>query len=319
VLSIDGGGIRGLIPAVVLAAIEGRCGKPIAEVFDLMVGTSTGGILALALARPDRDGRPMYPAEELIGLYEDDGPKIFRRSLVKRVLSANGLLDERYDSDALRESLIDHLGDARLRDTLSDVFVTAYELRRRQAFFFRSARAKGSEAASEPPEAYDFAMADVALATSAAPTYFEPVEIESSAREIYALIDGGVFATNPAMCAYAEWRKTGAAGELVLVSLGTGTPGRQHGIDVGRAKRWGELGWARPIIDVVFDGVSDTVEFQLGQLLGSRYVRLQAKLTLARPALDDASPANLRNLRRQGEELVAASGDEIERICRLLV
>jgi predicted acylesterase/phospholipase RssA len=318
VLSIDGGGIRGLIPAVVLTAIEERCGRAIADMFDLVAGTSTGGILALALTCPGEGGRPRFSARELIRLYEEDGPKIFHRSPVRSVLTLGGFLDKRYSNTALKESLYGHLGDTRLSEALTPVVVTAYEIRRRDAFFFRSARATGEQPAPQRPEAYDFPMAGVALATSAAPTYFEPVELESAAGESFALIDGGVFATNPGMCAYADLRRTGPVGDVVFVSLGTGTQTAAHGIDPRRARHWGQLGWVRPVIDVIFDGVSDAVEFELEQLLGERYIRFQADLTKASEALDDASPGNLRRLREQGDELVAQKSAEIDALCAML-
>jgi patatin-like phospholipase/acyl hydrolase len=94
VLSIDGGGIRGIIPAMVLAEIEERTGKPIAEMFDLIAGTSTGGILALGLAMPEDGGRPRYTASELIELYEDEGASIFSG----RVGTIRNLFEERYPS-----------------------------------------------------------------------------------------------------------------------------------------------------------------------------------------------------------------------------
>jgi patatin-like phospholipase/acyl hydrolase len=319
ILSIDGGGIRGIIPAVVLAAIEERCGKRIAEMFDVIAGTSTGAILTCALARPGADGRPRYRADELIDLYTVDGPKIFHRSLIKRITSADGLIDERYDNSALRASLREHLGDTRLKDTLCDVFATAYALQLRDAFFFRSRRAKGHDL---PPggraEQYDYAMADVALASASAPTYFEPVEVENAADERYALIDGGVFANNPAMCAYAEWRKQGAAGDLLLVSLGTGAQTPEQGIDFDDARGWGQIEWARPLIDVMFDGIADTVGYEMGQLLPDGYVRLQAPLGHANEALDDASESNIANLRRDADELVRDRGAELDALCERL-
>src|SRR3954452_2486665 len=106
-LTIDGGGIRGLIPALVLAEIEARTERPIATMVDLIAGTSTGGIIACALARPD----PM-PAARIADIYVQDGPAIFERRLVKEVESAKGYLDERYDAGALVQTLRDHLGDA---------------------------------------------------------------------------------------------------------------------------------------------------------------------------------------------------------------
>src|SRR3954449_12357803 len=85
VLCIDGGGIRGLIPALVLAEIERRTGRPTFELFDLIAGTSTGGILACGLTCPGEDGRPRHSAEELADLYRTEGPRIFDRSLIRRI------------------------------------------------------------------------------------------------------------------------------------------------------------------------------------------------------------------------------------------
>jgi len=100
VLAIDGGGIRGLIPAIVLAEFESRTGRRIGELVDLIAGTSTGSIIACALARPD----PM-PAQRIAELYEIEGPRIFDRSLIKKITSVGGLVDERYDSAGLVDAL----------------------------------------------------------------------------------------------------------------------------------------------------------------------------------------------------------------------
>src|SRR5215212_7541338 len=140
VLCIDGGGIRGLIPALVLAEVERRTGRPTADLFDLIAGTSTGGILACGLTRPGPDGKPLHSAEELAELFRTEGPRIFDRSLRKRITSVDGLVDERYDDRGLNAALTRYLGDARLRDALTDVLLTAYDIRDRFAFFFRSSR-----------------------------------------------------------------------------------------------------------------------------------------------------------------------------------
>ncbi len=299
VLSIDGGGIRGIIPAMVLCEIERRTGRRIAELFDLIAGTSTGGILACALARPDA-----LTAEELVGLYERPGPDIFRRSLLKRIFAIEGWVDERYEDDGLEEALRDYLGDVRLRDVVVPIFVTAYDIQGRFAFFFRSERAK-----RDPT--YDFSLCDVARATSAAPTYFEPHEVTDAAgARTYPLIDGGVFATNPAMCAYVE-----APGKIeLLASLGTGSQTRSY--EFHQARWWGQLAWARPLIDVVFDGVSDTIDFQLERLLpDGGYVRLQTELTIAKDAMDDASEQNLARLKQEAEALIERRDEDIAALC----
>lgn len=308
VLCIDGGGIRGLIPALVLAEIELRTGRRTADMVDLIAGTSTGGLLACGLTRPGSDGRPRFGAEELAGIYLEEGPRIFRRDTLKRVTSADGWLDERYDDDALNAALARYLEDARLSDALTEVLVTAYEIHDRFAFFFRSARAR-----TDP--AYDFPMVHVARATAAAPSYFEPARVTDVAgARTYPLVDGGVYAVNPSMCAYADVLRDGEI-ELML-SLGTGE--RTRAYTYAEARNWGRLEWAKPVLDIVFDGVADTIEFQAGRLMGDRYVRLQSPLVDASDDFDDASRANLAALRAQAETLIAGSNAVLDRVCAIL-
>src|ERR671916_836359 len=131
VLSIDGGGIRGIIPAIVLAEIERRTGKRIAEMFDLVAGTSTGGILALGLTKPGQDGKPEYSAKKLIELYETEGDKIFSMSVWHRVHSGWGLAEEKYPSESIEEVAKLYFGDVALWQAHKEVRVTAYEIEKR--------------------------------------------------------------------------------------------------------------------------------------------------------------------------------------------
>jgi uncharacterized protein len=299
VLAIDGGGIRGLIPALVLAELERRAGRRVFELFDLIAGTSTGGILACALCAPD----PL-PASELVKIYEEEGPEIFSRSLFQRIRSAEGLLDEKYDDAALDRALERFLGHKRLSETRPDLIVPSYDTALPGPYFFKTTKAK------ETPGTDDFRLSIVARATSAAPTYFEPVGTGER-----ALLDGGVFATNPAMCAFAEVLNLEDVSprDVVLLSLGTGE--RTHKRSFDEIKDWGLAKWARPILDVVFDGVSDAVNYQLERVLtGERYWRLQVELTVASDDLDDASEDNLAKLRGQAEELVRARTADLDAV-----
>ena len=152
----------------------------------------------------------------------------------------------------------------------------AYDTADPGPYFFKSSKARQSEAD-------DFALSVVARATSAAPTY-----LEASAVDGRALIDGGVFAINPAMSAFAEVMRHQPSAEVVLLSLGTGQRTRRR--TYADIKDWGLVEWARPILDVVFDGVSDAVDYQLLHILGEeRYWRLQVELTEANDDMDDAS------------------------------
>src|ERR671910_191523 len=172
VLSIDGGGIRGIIPAMVLAEIEGRTGKRSAEVFDLVAGTSTGGILALGLNKPGQDGGPEYSAKKLIELYETEGGKIFDRSVWHRIHSVGGLAEEKYPATGIEEVAKRYFKDVRLAEAITEILVAAYEIEKRGPWFFKRRHAR-----DQAREGDNFLLREVARATSAAPTYFEPLPL----------------------------------------------------------------------------------------------------------------------------------------------
>lgn len=303
VLCIDGGGIRGLIPAVILKHWESELGVPLASCFHLVAGTSTGGILAAGLCRP----RPLSAAA-LAELYEEEGPRIFRKSPWHSLTSLGGMVDEKYPAGPLQRVLAERFSGWLSEVEICDLLVTAYEIERRSPYFFKSWLARGLEL--DPGEAAvsrDFALLDVARATSAAPTYFEPVGVAGRDGTQYAFVDGGVFANNPAMCAYAAARRLYPRAESYwVVSLGTGQLERP--IPLERAKDWGLVGWARPLLQVIFDGVSETVDYQLEQLAPRvQHIRFQISLGRepgslgANDDLDDASSDNLARLKRLGE------------------
>src|SRR5690348_52164 len=180
ILSIDGGGIRGVIPATVLAEIERRTGRRVYELFDVIVGTSTGGILALGLTLA-QDGGARYEAAELAAMYREQGPKIFPHEFLGWV---RRLFGPKYPERGRRAVLEARFGDARLSGALTEVLVTSYDIAERRPFFFR--RQDARERAAR-----DFKMSDAALATSAAPTYFPPVRLsDPDAPEDRVLVDG---------------------------------------------------------------------------------------------------------------------------------
>ena len=311
ILAIDGGGIRGLIPAIVLAELERRAGAPAASLFGLLAGTSTGGILAAGLTVPDASGAPRYRAEDLVEFYSRHGPRIFRRSLAWRLRSAWGLVEEKYDAAVLEGVLRQYLGDVRVSRAVAPLLLTAYDLERRTPYLVKSWRA-GLQTDR------DILMREAARATSAAPSYVEPALVEpphGGARR--SLIDGGVYATNPASCAYAEAARMAPGEPVRLVSLGTGRLIRP--IRHQQAAGWGSAQWMRPVLDVVFDGASESVDYQLRQLLGGeRYHRLQVTLTRASDDLDDAGARNLALLAEQARELIASRSQDLDRLLERL-
>ena len=314
ILSIDGGGIRGMIPALVIAEIEKRLGKPACQVFDFIAGTSTGGILALGLARPSgSDSKsPRYSANDLAQLYSKEGEKIFQRSIWHRVEALGNLAGPRYDGTGAADVFGRYFQGWNLKTALTNVLVTAYEIESRMPYFFRS-----WEAARDPT--CDYAMMSVALATSAAPTYFPPAKLSNGQTRVF--IDGGVFANNPTMCAISEVKKLYPLEALLVVSLGTGNADRPITFD--NARDWGLAAWAEPLLDVLIDGVSDVVDVQSAMVVTAgdkpgHYYRFQTDLPRDIQEMDDVRPKTIELLGAWAERLIVSKSAALDEICAQL-
>jgi patatin-like phospholipase/acyl hydrolase len=308
ILSIDGGGIRGIIPGRILESIEARTGRPIATLFDMIAGTSTGGILALGLTKPNaaRTG-PALPASALVKLYEDEGNTIFNRSPWHVVEALGQLNGPKYDGEGARTALSKYLSGARLNEVQTKVLVTAYEIQIRKPYFFKSWNAKTDAAC-------DFDIVDIARATSAAPTFFPPVQV-TSAGQTFAFIDGGVFANNPTMCAVADAWKLWPGDDLLVVSLGTGNTDRA--ISYAKAKGWGLPQWAHPLVEILIDGVTDTVDYEAREAVSDgQYYRFQTDLPAQLQDFDD--PSTVGALRDVADVLIRDRAEDLTALCETL-
>jgi len=303
-----------MIPAAFLNKLEQGTGRPVFESFDYIAGTSTGGILALGLGlkRPNQE-RP-YTAAELMALYTAEGRHIFGRSFFHIVGALGNLNGPKYPEDGVDDVLRTCFAGMRLRDALANVLVPAYAIELRCPFFFRSWQAQAPETATT----HDFEAWQVARCTSAAPTYFPPHRAQAADGRTYALIDGGMYANNPSLCAWVEAHQRHPEAEILVVSLGTGNESRPVSYD--DAKHWGLAGWAPHLIDVIFDGVSDTVDVELDEMLNAggrqNHFRFQTDLSGASQDMDNAGSENLDALRGLGERL--AQGRDFAEVCARL-
>ncbi len=320
VLSIDGGGMRGIIPAVLLEALEARVKKPLSEVFDLIAGTSTGGIIALALAKPEQSGRPQYSPAAICELYRQEGKLIFNRPIPHIVATLGGLTGPKYPADGIDRVLRRYFGDVRLSKALTRVMVTSYDTAASTPYFFKSFRPKHEGYESSHGDATspdDHLMRLAARATSAAPTFFPPVALAPIDRTEpgKALVDGGVFANNPSMCALAEAVRHFPDRKYLVVSVGTGSD--QERLLYSEVRRFGLAGWAVPILKVVFDGVSDATDYELSQVMGpSNYFRFQCDSHGLQ--MDDASDEAIERLLQCAHDLVGESEADLDRLANLL-
>ncbi len=270
VLALDGGGIKGYVAARLLTELD------LAR-FNLIVGTSTGGILALALAAGIR---PRQIAE----LYRDRGSEIFAGG---RWASFRQLWRPKYAPDGLRRALVDVLGADRLMRHAArrlPVMVTTYDLVRAQSFLIKSWKSDRAE----------IPMVDAALATSAAPTYFPPHPLGG-----LELVDGGVYANSPGWLALTEARKLWPGHPVQVLSIGFG--GRPPRSSPGASASWGSLQWVRRIAPVFMDSAGDTVDYALGQELGASYVRVAPEALEV--AMDDVSGQAFKRMDAVVEEL----------------
>lgn len=308
ILSIDGGGIRGIIPARVMQAIEERAGKPLCQLFDYIVGTSTGGILAMGAALPDDKGQPRYRAADGLDFYISGGPRIFPEG-PKYV--ARQFITAKYPARKLEQVFRERFGEATLGDSLTRVLVTAYATNLSHPKFFKS----------WDPKDQGYRMRDVARATSAAPTFFDPVELQGPKRS-YTLIDGGVFANNPAMCGLADAIQQNPdvpLSDFLVVSLGAGDTVYPF-VNQFSGLGWGVVEWmiGLRVFHLFLDGSIDAVTYQLNAILGpQRFVRFQAPLPDDLSMMDDTY--NIPGLLRVANKLVNDQSEQLDRVVEKLL
>lgn len=327
ILSIDGGGVRGMIPATFLKRIEQQTGRPIHDLFDLIAGTSTGGILTMGLTIPATKGSPAakYQVDDGIRLYREEGPRIFERTLMRTIRTVRGLMGPKYSETPMMTVLREYFGEAYLSETLTDIVITSYNIEKRDPWFFRTLRARSRAD-------YDFPLVEVARATSAAPTNFSPTRIKAADGTAYTLVDGGVFANNPAMVAYVDalslYADTGYD-SIMVISMGTGRC--EKSIPYAEARNWGLIGWGLPAIDILKTGANESADYQMQQVLNKmtqqadnaeathHYYRLQVELNPGEDSMDDASKLNLDRLETAAKRYIDDNEGQFERMCNQLL
>ena len=263
IIALDGGGIRGVLTAVLLDRLAqhypGLLDPP--EAVTLFAGTSTGGIIALGLAAG------LTPAQ-MRDLYVVNGKSIFDATWLRDVADLGGIAGAKYDNTNLKAVLGEIFAGATLGTLKHRVLISSFQLDDGAANpswkpkFFHNFPGPDSDA--------DELVVDVAMETSAAPTYFPTYK---------GFIDGGVIANNPSMAALAQAldgrnpaaERATTLQDITLLSLGTGTS-----LQYIKEKEldWGDAQWIKPLISIMMDGSVGVADFQCAQLLGSRYQRL---------------------------------------------
>ncbi|XP_024978087.1 patatin-like protein 2 [Cynara cardunculus var. scolymus] len=336
VLSIDGGGVRGIIPATLLSFLESKLQEidgpaaRIADYFDVIAGTSTGGLVTTMLVVAGDDNRPIYSAEDIKQFYFHHSPKIFpqisRIKFLNKVASFFGaVVGPKYDGKYLRSVTRQILQNRTLKQTLTDVIIPTFDIKRLQPIIFTTDDAK--EFVWK-----DALLSDVCISTSAAPTFFPPHYFETSDADGtthgFDLIDGGVAANNPTQVAITHILKEILIGKhkfsdmesmdgrrMLVLSLGTGIPKREEKYNARTASRWGLLNWvfdngSSPIIDIYSDASSDMVDIHVSTFFRTlhaekNYLRIQEDNLLEdTSSVDIATDENMKALEDIGTTLL---------------
>jgi uncharacterized protein len=308
VLSLSGGGFLGLYTVSVLAGLEEAAGKPIARHFDLLAGTSVGGIIALGLAA-------QVPASKIKAAFEDNGGRIFsdRAAPVTRIQILWDLVryvsKPKYQADALRRTITELVGpDTRIGDLKHRVIVPTVNLTKGKPQIFKTPH--------HPSFKTDLHLkvADVALATAAAPTYFPIAEVGDS---LFA--DGGLYANSPDLLAVheAEHFLRQPLEAIHLLSVGTTTS--QFSFAHALGQQLGTLGWLseQRLVNVMIASQQHSVDYMMQHKLGEHYLRLDANQSKEQErhlALDVATRDAQRTIRGLAEATVQAhiSGSKLK-------
>jgi len=349
ILSIDGGGIRGIIPAVILQHIEKRFQTKmrklkknrkeykIGQIFDFAAGTSTGGILTCMYMFPNRSKNPRFNSDEVLDFYLTHGDEIFDKNIFTRIFNLGGLSDEKYSVENLENLLEKEFEDVTIDKLLKPTLITAYDIEDRSARLFTSHDATRASK--------NFYVKDICRATSAAPTYFEPAKIRSLNGIPYSFIDGGMYANNPSLCAYSEAKKLKfskllkdkkkidypAAKDMIFLSLGTGEVKLPFAYK--DLKDAGAIGWIKPVIDILFSSNAETNAYHVRKIfreaedhneeecksICKQFYRMDPELPVNNSEMDNANPENVAVLKEEGLRYVEEHYDELEDIIQLLI
>ena len=260
IISIDGGGIRGLIATIILQRLTATSGlENLLGKADLIAGTSTGGLVALGIAH----GIELPTIREL---YVKKGPKIFDDSWVDDVTDLGKFVGAQYDIKPLRRELKRLFGTVELGQLSKHVLVTTFDLDNRDPQR-RTWKPKLFHNFSGPGNDREARAADVGLYTSAAPTYFPAVD---------GYVDGGVYANNPSMCALAQaldsrYEPTPHLDEIQILSVSTASILQYV---KGQKLDWGYTQWLKPLVNLILEGTTSITDYQCRQLLRDNYHRI---------------------------------------------
>lgn len=331
ILSIDGGGVRGIIPITLLAELERFLpdNLPLCKAFDLISGTSIGGILSLLLIKPMPHvmNKPAYTALSISAMFVDMAKSIFKRSIFDLIKNMDGWIGNKYNGKNLTKELEYHFfenitgenSDHRfISNALCDFVIPTYDIESNKTIFLNKCLAN-----SDP--FYNLKFSELSRATSAAPTYFPPVDLTISPDYKRIFIDGGISANNPVLAAQSYARSIyGNDIDFLIVSLGTGTIfcSKNKKIIYEEMVSSGKLGWVDNILSLLMsasDDLPDDIITNNKTLLKDNYFRFQPSLEPDNFDIDNCSDKNMNKLKQIANKMIKDREYDLELIAQVLI
>lgn len=314
-LSLDGGGVRGILPAVILSNIERVTGKRITELFDMIVGTSTGGLIALYLNIPNEDHKQKFSAEQIVQLYKELSQQIFINSIFRSFRTLGGLISSKYSAKPFEELLKDnkYFDSLKLSDAVINVMVTSKNINTGRDFLFSSILARRDEK-------FNYPMWQAALSTAAAPLYFKPQEVLAPDGTLLTLVDGGVGSNNPAQKGVLHAMKELGINKdnIYMLSIGTGISDQESRVEA-KGLLAGGYNILGPTINTLFSAQEEDSNEAVKAIIGDdHFFRVAPIIPDINAGLDNVSANNLQALEQIGQNTFDQNIELKKALCKML-
>ena len=300
VLSIDGGGVRGIVAGTILEAIEKKINKPLCKVFDLIAGSSVGSVIGAALYLKNVNGTPKYNTSDILDLMCRYSGKIFSKPGFLPLI-----VGPKFSDKSLNGILKDVFGNVTMKDLMANFIVPSYDLCSNDTVMFRNWVDKYR----------DIKVSDIIRGAVAAPTYFSPKKIMIGNKK-NLLIDSSIICNNPVRSAYAATKVLYPKEKICCLSVGCGTVNKDFS-DLKNSL----LYWADRIIFVIIDAGLDAIDYQMDRLIneGDTYCRISGDIVYSSADFSDASAGNIQNVKKDAQKILQDNEKKIDEFCKIVL
>jgi uncharacterized protein len=332
ILSLDGGGIKGIVQATILDYIERKVQEILGDsrvrlgnTIDLVAGTSTGSIIgALMLLPADKNiFFSKYTMQEILNMYFSFGENVFKNNFLHNLKSVWGIIGPKYPDSNIDIPLLLQLDHYKLKDLIKPCLFTGYDIDKRKVNIYTNHDKEHKYA--------DYYIKDVVRGSTAIPSYFSPAYFRDGI-DINTIVDGGVFAGNPSFIAYIEAfktfyennseSKTISPQDITIISIGAGKANRVS-YPYSKTRRWGKAQWLLPVLDVLMSSSSEVIDYEMSMLFKSfgkleNYKRLNPPLVYTTGNATDSSKENIANLHKDAKNYIETNQDYLDSIAQMI-